>query len=198
MVKKTEDEPKETPERSGWYKPDENSGGDLGSSAVDWEDTLSRGKGDRSAIEWTASEFVAHEKGVGWYASLALVALAISGLLYLLTHDVFSIVVILIMAAILGVSASRKPKVVLYRLERKGLTVGDKLYRYDQYKSFATPNDGPFLCAVLIPLRRLEFPVSVYLAPDSQQKAIDLLATHLPFEHKPLDRTERLMRELHF
>jgi hypothetical protein len=149
-------------------------------------------------VEWTASEFVAHDKGFGWFMLLALFTIAVVGLVYWLTRDIFSVVVVVMMAVILGMAAARKPKVVSYKLDRTGLTAGKRYYPYSEYKSFAMPDDGPFTSVVLVPMKRFSFPASAYLAPDSQAKAVQLLSEHLPLEHGELDSLERLMRRLHF
>jgi hypothetical protein len=190
---------KDTPqEETGWqYKPE------VGSLVSTSQPTDSNPDEDDSGseqkvVEWTASEFVAHDKGFGWYALLAVGAILVSAGLYLMTKDIFTVVVVLIMAAILGVAGARKPKVVKYRLDNSGLKVGRRLYPYRAYKSFTMPEEGPFISIVLVPLRRFDFPVSAYLAPDSQDKALDFLSSHLPMEPTGLDRLERLMRTLHF
>ena len=152
-----------------------------------------------AVVEWTASEFVAHEKGVGWYMVLMLAAALISAGLYLLTRDVFSVVVVVIMALALAVASARKPRVVNYRVDESGLTAGSKFYPYRAFKSFVMPEDGgPFASIVLMPLKRFDFPVSAFLAPDSQDKVLDSLSKHLPMERGQLDGLEKLMRQLRF
>src|SRR5258708_7577715 len=68
-------------------------------------------------VSWTASEFISHEKNIGWYLLLVLgggfLALAIS----LLTHDIFSGVMVAIVAIALGFFASRQPRTLPYQLD---------------------------------------------------------------------------------
>jgi|GEM_PF-582254 len=153
---------------------------------------------DTNAVAWSASEFVAHEKRLGWYALLGAVAVVVSALLYLLTHDVVSVVVVLVMAMALGAAGSRKPRVVEYRLDSIGLSVGGTLHPYDKYKSFFMPEEGPFSSVVLIPMKHLSFPISAYLAPENQEHILEVLSSHLPMERGKLDSVERLMRRLRF
>src|SRR5690348_2480703 len=56
------------------------------------------------SLERTASEFVGHRTGSRWYVALATGTLAVSALLYLITDDVISLVVVLVLAIILGIS----------------------------------------------------------------------------------------------
>jgi hypothetical protein len=180
----------------GWYKPEDPT---MNSAAPGAADAPSGTPGPvEEAVEWTASEFVAHEKGAGWYVILALVALVVAAGSYLLTKDMFSTVVVLLMAAVFGIASARKPRVVSYRLDWSGLTVGRKFYPYAAFKSYVMPEEGPFVSVMLIPLKRFDFPVSAYLAPESQQKALDLLGSHLPMEQGGVDRLEKLMNQLRF
>lgn len=150
------------------------------------------------SVEWTASEFVAHEKGFGWYAALAAVSLVIAAVIYLVTRDVFAVVVVLVMAIFFGVAGSRKPQVITYRVDNSGLTAGNKFYPYAAYKSFTMPQDGPFTAITLVPLKRVAFPVGAYLAPDSQEKVLDIISAHLPMERGEPGAVDRLMRQLRF
>lgn len=181
-------------EAVGWqYK---SAGGVAGSVDAAAETQPAAAKGD--FVEWSASEFVAHDKGFGWYAVLVLGTILVSAGLYLLTRDKFSVIVVLIMAAILGVASARKPRIINYRLDNAGLTAGKKFYPYGEYKSFSMPEDGPFAAIVLVPMKRLSFPTGAYLAPDSQQKAVDILANHLPLERDELTLFDQVVNQLRF
>ncbi len=150
------------------------------------------------SVEWSASEFVAHEKGFGWYAALMLGAVLIAAGLYFITRDRVAAAVVVIMAIILAIIAARPPRTINYRVNEFGLTAGNKFYPYKAYKSFAMPDDGPFASVVLIPLKRFDFPISAYLAPDSQRKVLETLSNHLPLEPGRLDAVEQFMRQLRF
>lgn len=178
------------PEAAGWqYKPGSNTPAQMAAEpSVQAE-----------AIEWSASEFVAHEKGFSWYAFLALGTAVVAVVLYFVTRDLLSVIVVVVMAAILAVAGSHKPRVVTYRLDNAGLTAGKKFYPYSAYKSFSMPDDGgPFTSIVLVPLKRLSFPTGAYLAPDSQQEVLELLSSHLPLERGELSFFDELVAHLRF
>lgn len=150
------------------------------------------------SVEWTASEFVTHEKGFGWYAILVCVAALVAAGVYLITKDAFSVTVLLIMAVIFGIAASRKPRVVTYRIDSSGLTIGNKFYPYAAHKSFAMAQEGPFTTIVLTPLKHFAFPVGAYLAPESRDKVLEILSDHLPLERKEAGAIDHLMHRLRF
>jgi hypothetical protein len=181
----------------GWYKADPGASQPV--NPLNQPSTAQpSAPADDGSVEWTASEFVAHEKGAGWFLLLAVAAVVIGALLYLITRDVFSAGIVPAMAVILGVAGARKPRVVSYRVDQSGLTVGKRYFPYREYKSFAVPDDGPFASVVLVPMKRFGFPVSAYLAPDSEEKVVEVLAEHLPMERDKLDLVEKLMRQLRF
>jgi len=153
---------------------------------------------DSDAVEWTASEYVAHDKGVGWYIALIIVAAAVVGVIYLATRDVFSVIVVVIMATIFAVSGSHKPRTVTYRVDGSGLTVGNKFYPYAAYKSFSVPQDGPFTTISFMPMKHLAFPVGAYLSPDSQNEVIGMISSHLPLEHGETTVVDHLMHHMRF
>lgn len=152
----------------------------------------------RGSVEWTASEFIAHEKGFGWYVALTLGAALAAVCIYMATKDVFAVAVAVIMVAILAISGSHKPRVVTYKVDAAGITVGSKFYPFSAYKSFSMPDEGPFTTIVLVPLKHLSFPVGAYLSPDTQDEVLEIISRHLPLERDQPSAVDRLMRQLRF
>jgi hypothetical protein len=153
---------------------------------------------DPDAVEWTASEFIHHDKGPMWYLALAGFTILVCGGLYLLVHDIVTIIVIGILATVMGVAASRKPRIVVYRLDRGGLSVGKSFHPYGDFKSFAVIDEDAFASITLLPLKRFNLPVSVYFSPEDEHIILDIIAKHLPLQPGALDSIDRLMRNIHF
>ena len=158
------------------------------------ESADARGK----VVEWTASEFVVREKGPGWYALLLVTAMIIAGGIYLVTKDLLSAAAVIIIVIIFAVAGSHKPRVMSYKVDSFGLTVGGKFYPYSAYKAFSLSHEGPFIAIALIPLKRVAFPVGAYLAPDSQHEVLEILSSHLPLEHHEPSALDHLMQRLGF
>lgn len=149
-------------------------------------------------ISWTASEFIAHHKSSGWYLGLVVGALVLAAVIYLLTRDAISTAVVLVGAVIFGVYAGRKPRELQYKADAHGLTIDQKYYPYEGFRSFAVIDEGAFASIAFMPLRRFAPLVSIYFAPDDEDKIIKLLADHLPFEEHPSDPIDNLMRRIRF
>ncbi|MDB5170441.1 MAG: hypothetical protein JWO35_135 [Candidatus Saccharibacteria bacterium] len=153
---------------------------------------------DDGSISWTASEFVAHEKSASWYGSLAVVAVFGAGLVYLLTKDVVSSAVILFSALILGFYGARQPRQLQYRISEHGISVGQKNFAYEEFRSFTVAPDGAFSSIIFKPLKRFATLTTIYYAPEDEEQIVDVLADRLPFEEHAPDAVDRLMRRIRF
>ena len=153
---------------------------------------------DPNAITWSASEFIAHEKSSGWYAALMLAAVAFAALVYLVSRDIVSVIVILVAALLLAVYGSRKPRQIEYRVDSKGLGVGNKRFNYGEFRSFSVMPEGAFSSIVLMPLRRFAAPTSIYYPPEDEDKIVNLLSGHLPAEERRHDAIDRLMHRIRY
>lgn len=149
-------------------------------------------------VSWTASEYIAHEKNGGWYILMGLAVLGFAGFVYLITQEVLSAVVILIMGVAFAVFATRKPQELTYVLDNHGLKIGEKKFSYAQFKSFTVIDEGAISSIMLMPLQRFMPPLSVYFDPSDEDKITDALSGYLPYEDRKQDPVDRLMRKVRF
>ncbi len=188
------DKPTEPQEAAGWaYKPAAGAAGAM----VDAAPAATPAPANNT-VEWTASEFIAHDKGVGWYVGFFLLTALLAVGLYFITRDIVSVGGVVALAFILGVVAARKPRVLAYRVDRSGITVGSRLHPFGEYKSFALVNEGPFWSIVFLPMKRFALPLSLYLAPEQEQVVVEALGNRLPLEKGELGPLDELMRRVHF
>lgn len=151
-----------------------------------------------AGIIWSASEFVSHQKNKRWYVLLAVSIIVVSGILYLVTREVFSIVVVIVLGTALGVFGAVKPKTLDYSVGDEGMQIGPKQFPYTAFHSFAVIDDAAIAYIQLLPQKRFMAPISIYFAPDDEKKIVDYLGKHLPLEHKKRDFTDRLASRIHF
>lgn len=149
-------------------------------------------------VSWTASEFVEHEKNFSWYVILAGFSMAAIAVIFLITRDWVTVVVIAMAAALFGVTAKRKPRTLSYELDQKGVKIGDKPYPYHGFKSFSVLEEGVFSSIQLMPLKRFMPPISLYYPPESEDQIISTLANYLPHEERSHDPIDKLMRKVRF
>ena len=153
---------------------------------------------DQQSVTWTASEYVHHEKSAGWYFTLTVVALILVTLIYLLTKDVVSVGVVIVAALLLGIYATHQPRQLEYKVDQKGLSIGDKRYTYGQFKSFSIMSEGAFSSIVFMPLKRFAQTTTIYFPPDEEEAIMNILANHLPLEEARRDAIDSLMRRIRF
>jgi hypothetical protein len=156
------------------------------------------GDDNAGAVEWTASEFIAHQKSALWYLTFTLSAVVISALVYILTKDVISTSAVVLMCIIVGIAAVRKPRLMAYRLDRSGLSIGQRFHPYGEFRSFAVVNEQTFASVTLLPAKRFSLPISVYFAPEDEDRIMEAIGQHLPLQPGEIDSIDRLLRNLHF
>ena len=149
-------------------------------------------------ISWTASEFIAHEKASQWYLTLAGVTVVLAVLIFILTRDIVSMIMIIFGASLFGVYAGRQPRQLPYQLSHHGLRIGQRSFDLQQFRSFSVVPEGAFSSIVLMPLRRFAPMTTIYYAPEDEDKIVEVLAAQLPYAEHKLDAVERLMRRIRF
>lgn len=151
-----------------------------------------------NAVDWTASEFIDHEKRASWFVGLGVITIVGAVIVYLITRDIIAPVMILVAACLFGVTAGRKPSSLHYHIDNFGIKIGNKMYDYGQFKSFSIIEEGAIDSIYLSPLGRLSPPISLYYPPDQEEQILGTLGNYLPHEQKRHDPVERLMRRIRF
>lgn len=150
------------------------------------------------AVQWTASEFIAHHKTSGWYLLLAGGAAALAAVVFLVTRDNISTAMVAVVAIIFGVFASRKPRELPYSVDNESLHIGDKAYPYATFRSFSVVQEEGVDSIRFMPLKRFMPILSIYFEPKDEQKIIDVLSQYLPVEERQLDAVDKLMHKIRF
>lgn len=193
------------PEKDGWqFKPDEQSASTNNQQPpVDFmpqantEATSQVAPDSTPEIVWSASEFIVHEKNLNWYIGFFAAAIIIEAIIYFWTQDTLSVVAGIVIFILLGISASRKPRVVEYSVDQSGVSIAHRSYYYSDFKSFGVLQDGAFSSIVLVPLKRFSPPLTLYFAPEDQEKIILVLSSHLPYSPVTIDLIDNLLRKVH-
>lgn len=149
-------------------------------------------------VSWTASEFVAHEKGLNWYLVMSASVLIFTAIVYLITRDKVTAGIIIFTAIVFGVYAKRQPRTLAYQLEAGGLKVGEKFYDFSQFRSFVLMHEGALSSVSFMPLRRFMPILTVYFSPDDEQKIVQLLSNSLPVENRGHDVIDRFLHRIRF
>lgn len=149
-------------------------------------------------VSWTASEYIAHQKGAGWFILVFLVIAGLAAIIFLLTRDVVSTAVISIIGIAFTTFAGRPPQTLQYSIDGTGLHIGLKSYPYDRFRSFAIIEDESVPTVMLIPLRRFDLPINIHFEEADAEKILTLLGNYLPAEEDAAPLVDRLMSKIRF
>lgn len=151
------------------------------------------------SIAWTASEYVSHEKSTIWYVQYTIIVILIIGVVFIATDkDYISLALLTVFAILFGVFAARKPDVLQYSLDSKGLQIASKLYPITLFKSFGIIQEDAIHSIVLLPLKRFMPSIYVYFAPEDEAKITERLGTLLPQEEHKQDAIDKFMHRIRF
>jgi len=153
---------------------------------------------DNDTVTWTASEFVAREKSSNWYLKLAGATVLVAILTFIIARDLISVSVVIIAGILLGIYGTHQPRQREYRLDQHGIGIGGKYHSYDEFRSFTVAPEDAFAGIVLMPLKRFGVPLTIYFAPDDEEKILTILSDYLPFEEYHADAVDSLMRHIRF
>ena len=146
-------------------------------------------------VNWDAKEYIPREKNVGWYVGLVIVCLVMIALSVLFGWWTFVIIVVL-SGVVLVLYSVRPPRVLHYSLSNKGLSEGDKLYAYEDYKSFGVLKEGENYAIILTPRKRFSPGVKVYFPQESGEVIVDAFGARLPMEEVKLDFLDKIVNFL--
>jgi hypothetical protein len=149
-------------------------------------------------VSWTASEFISHQKSSTWYIGLGAAAAVVTLIVFVVTGNIFSALVVAMAFMALGVFAARKPATIEYRISPDGIYAGQRLYPYNMFKSYSVVQDGAVNCIWLRPLKKLMPTVVMYYPSDDEDKILDTLDNFLAQEDREHDALDRFSRRIRF
>ncbi len=150
-------------------------------------------------VNWTASEYIAHHKSPAWFLALGIGAvIAAVGIYFITSGDIFAVIVILFVAIVFAVFAAKKPKEQTYSIGPGGITVGARLYTFDQFKAFSIIDEGAFSSIMFLPMKRFMPAISIYYDPQDEERIVQTLSDYLPADAQKRDAVDALMRKVRF
>ena len=152
----------------------------------------------QALISWRASEFASSDKNSSWYLLLAIGSVIFAALTFLLTRQIFSVIVILVLGITIAFYGRLKPRILDYTIDKNGIFAGNKYYSFSQFKSFSIIEDQAIPSIHLTPIKKLMMPLTIYISPAETDNIIEILGSFLPFENKKRDIADKISQKLHF
>lgn len=146
-------------------------------------------------ISWKAEEYIEYNHNFWWYICLFIVSIGLCVLSFFMQWWSFIALIVVCVIAIL-VTSTRPPRKIQYSLDKTGLTEGDKLHKYEDFRAFGILKEGSHFSAVLIPKKRFALQVKVYFPSGSGEAIVDALGARLPMEEVKPDVLDKLVNFL--
>ena len=86
-------------------------------------------------LTWSALEYEEKERSKDWFFALGIIVIT-STITAIIFENYFFAVILLLGGGLLGFFAKKKPNVLAYTLDEKGLHIGMRLYPYEDIKAF--------------------------------------------------------------
>lgn len=86
-------------------------------------------------LTWSALEYEEKERSADWFWALGIIVVT-SSIAAIIFSNYFFAMLLILAGILLGFFAKKKPDVVFYELNAKGLKIRNRLYPYENIKSF--------------------------------------------------------------
>ncbi len=159
---------------------------------------------------WSALEYEEKERSRDWFWALGIIVIT-SSLASIIFENYFFAVLLVLAGVLLGFFAIKKPDIVTYELNSQGLVIHDRLYPYENIKSFwiqldaegeINPRQGGaslkpifFIHSERIFMPFLSIPINEILAPDIHAT---MLAKNIAEVEMKEHASEKIMEVLGF
>ena len=154
-------------------------------------------------LEWTALEYEEKYRDPDWFWALGIIVVT-SSLAAIIYSNYFFFALIIIAGFLLGFFAKKKPDLVNYELNSKGLKIHSRLYPYENIKSYwiqlSHPEDSAIKDLFFIKSERFYMPViSVPIIPSIAEEIQDImLSKNIPEEEMKEHPSDKIMESLGF
>ena len=123
-------------------------------------------------IAWQMYEFDFVEKSADWYWALGIVAVAGAVASTYLNNLLFAIIILLAAFAV-GMHGNAEPRIMVYRIDRRGLYIDKHLYHFEAVESFWIEEFEHRSSRVLVKSKKIFMPYIVMpLSPDIDPEEI--------------------------
>lgn len=163
-----------------------------------YEETKDGGHNHKVYISWEAHEYDNIQKQRGWFIVLAAGAVVLVALAVWLKNYFFA-VFILIAAILVGWFAKKEPRNMHFAITSEGVQIGERLYFFDDLKSFWIFYDPPLFNELSVESKKTFMPrLSAPLGDANPEQIREELARFLPEEKQSEPFISILSRLLRF
>lgn len=149
-------------------------------------------------LEWTALEYEEKERGNDWFWALGVIVVASAITSFIYSNYFFSLFLV-IAGILLVIFAVKKPDLVFYELNEKGLKIRNRLFPYENIKSFWIKKDVEKPTLFIKSERSFMPIISMPLDPNHIEEIKNMmLSKNVPEEEMKEHVSEKIMDSLGF
>ena len=145
-------------------------------------------------ISWQGYEYDHHEKSSDWFWALGIIALS-SAVTAVIFKNILFALLIIIGAFVVALFAARRPHMVHFEINKRGVGIDDRLYPFKTLESFWIEEDEHEHHVLILKSQRVVMPyIVIPLHDEHMEDARNILLTKLteeelrePVSHKILE-----------
>lgn len=148
-------------------------------------------------LEWSALEYEERERSNDWFWALGIIV-ATSSTASIIYGNYFFAALLILSGLLLGFFAVKKPDMVSYELNEKGLKIRTRLYSYENIKSFwvqVEPKPILFIKSERVFMPIISIPIEEIMAGEIHSI---MLSKNIPEEEMRVHVSEKIMETLGF
>ncbi|MEK7140728.1 MAG: hypothetical protein AAB815_03005 [Patescibacteria group bacterium] len=152
---------------------------------------------DFSPIQWSALEYEERERTRDWFWALGIIIVTAS-VASIIFGNYFFAALIILGGTLLGFFAIRKPEMVTYEINDRGLKVRTRIYPYENIKSFwvmVEKKPTLFIKSERVFMPIISMPIDPAMAEDIRNV---MLFQNVPEEEMREHASEKIMESLGF
>ncbi len=137
-------------------------------------------KSEEKVISWRDNEFPVKQKNLKWFLKIFLATFIIGLIIFFLSHDFITILVLVLgVLALIGYSF-RKPKEVQFYIDRRHIAIGKHQFNFFNYRAYYIKEYEHHYAVVLIPFQRFAPSVSIFIKDEYIDQVVDFISQFLP------------------
>ncbi len=151
-----------------------------------------------ASVTWEAPEHMHDPKETDWYWVLGIVTLALVVAAVLLGNTLFGLLV-LIGGVVVGIAASRPPKLVQYAITTRGIRIDTNIYPYSTLEAFYIDEEGLNAPQLLVRSVKMFMPLLILpIPPEYIDEIEEMVASRIPEEYMEEPLASRVLDILGF
>jgi len=151
---------------------------------------------DESVVQWQSTEYIQHARTAVWFIVLAVVSLILIAIAVFLMQSISFAILVPVMAAALVIYVKRPPALIDYVVSRKGIHINDRLYSYEDFRSFGILSHDGIHAIIMTPRKRFQLSQTMYFSEEIGESLVDMLAARLPMSEVKQDAIDHFLARL--